>query len=208
MKVDIRNLYTASKFMEYLEEEYGAVGIGDRCDICGNPAQVYISGEPGIDMKLCINCNNRQMAELTGTDVPANVPEQITMKDIDGVTHTFEVEMLMFPVGMKLIAGEVNSKTRYRAEVFGSLEGDFNELWNSLIRQIEGLLSVKYMGRDGYFKESKAVGYIEYNHERDAHDVIIDGKPYTWQDLEKNISSHEGFRIKIEFFDSDDIVDL
>jgi len=63
------------------------------------------------------------------------------------------------------------------------------------------------MGLDGRFIEGKTVGYIEYNHDRDAHDVIIDGKPYTWQDLEKNISSHEGFRIRIEFYDSTDLVE-
>jgi len=146
-----------------------------------------------VNLKLCIECNNKQVADLTGAEVPANVPKHITLKDMDGVPHTFEIELLMFPVGMTLIAME-DGETRYRADVFGPLGGDFNKLLESLIRQIEGFLSVKYMGRDSRFRESKAVGYIEYNHERDAHDIIIDRRPYTWQELEKNISAHEGLK--------------
>jgi len=206
MKIDFRNLYTASKFVEYLEEEYNAVSNMDRCDICGNPATVYISGDPDVSMKLCVNCNNRQIAVLTGTEVPPNIPEQVTMNDIDGRPHTFEIEFMMFPHGITLIAAEVG-KTRYKAEVFGAIDKGFDELWELLLRQIKGFLSVKYMSRGGYIIGGRAIGYIEYNHKRDAHDIVIDGKPYTWQELEKNITAHEGFRIRIEFFSSGDILD-
>ena len=68
-------------------------------------------------------------------------------------------------------------------------------------------VSVKYMEANGKFAESKAVGYVEYNRERGACDIVIDGKPYSWADLEKNISSHEGFKIKIEFGDIGDELD-
>ena len=206
IKMDFSNLYKARKLSEYLDMLNSAAEPKERCMLCGEPATVFINGEPGVNLKLCIDCNNRQVAGLTGAEVPVNVPKHITLKDLDGVPHTFVIELMMFPVGMTLIAME-DGETRYRSEVFGQLDGDFDELWKSLIRKIEGVLSVKYMGRDGYFKESKAAGYIEYNHERDAHDIIIDRKPYTWQELEKNISAHEGFRIKIEFYDSGDVVE-
>ena len=58
-----------------------------------------------------------------------------------------------------------------------------------------------------YFTESKVVGYIKHNHDRDACDIIIDGKPYAWAELEKNISAREGFKIKIEFGDVGDDLD-
>jgi len=54
---------------------------------------------------------------------------------------------------------------------------------------------------------NKAVGYIEYNRERDACNVVIDGKPYTWAELERNIRAHEGWKIKIEFGDVGDELD-
>jgi hypothetical protein len=45
---------------------------------------------------------------------------------------------------------------------------------------------------------------VSVNHERDAQDVVIDGKPYSWEELEKNISAHEGWKIKIEFASTGD----
>jgi hypothetical protein len=207
MKVDLRNMYTAHKFAEYLKEKHRAIGISERCMLCDNPAQVYISGEPDVDLKLCIDCNNRHVADLIDVEVPVDVPKHIIMNDVDGVPHKFEVELLMFPVGMTLIAAEVEKETRYRADVFAGFDKDFDDLWKMLIHQIEGFLSVKYIDQNALFKEYKAIGYVSYNEERDAHDVIIDGKPYTWQELEKNLSLHEGFRIKIEFADSHEILD-
>ena len=63
------------------------------------------------------------------------------------------------------------------------------------------------MNPEGYIAGGKAVGYIEYNRERDACDVVIDGKPYTWAELERNIRAHEGWKIKIEFGDVGDELD-
>ena len=207
LKIDFRNLYKAHRFAEYMKEHYGANSIiEDVCDICGKPATVFISGEQGADLKLCLDCNNSQIAEMTGAAVPSNVPKNITLTDSEGKQHTFKIEVLMFPVGMVLIATEIG-ETRYKADVFGGLNDDFEALLQSLINQIEAFLSVKYMDKDGYFVGNTAVGYIAYNHERDAHEVVIDGKPYTWQELEKNIAAHEGFRIKIEFADSGDVFD-
>jgi hypothetical protein len=205
MKIDFQDLYKTRKLAEYLENEYGASDARNRCDICGKPAKVYINGEAGMDLRLCVDCSNRQMAEMTGTAVP-KVPKNIFLNDSDGVRHTFEIEMLMFPNGISLIADEV-SDTMYRAEVFGELDKDFDELWQTLIAKLRKFLSVKYMKKNGYFCDNKAIGYIAYNHIRDAQDIIIDGNPYTWQDLEKNIDAHEGFQIKIEFGDYNDILE-
>ena len=36
---------------------------------------------------------------------------------------------------------------------------------------------------------------------------MIDGKPYTWEDLKKNISAREGWNIRIEFGDFNDVVE-
>jgi hypothetical protein len=69
----------------------------------------------------------------------------------------------------------------------------------TLSSRIEKALSITYMHPDGYINGNKAVGYIEHNNKRDACDIFIDGKPYTWAELEKNIKMHEGFKIKIEF---------
>ena len=206
MKIDFRRLNTAYRIARFLEQEYSDIRNEGRCDICGSPATVYISGQDGKGSKLCVACHNRQMAELTGAKLPDNIPKQISLRDAGGTPHLFEIEFMMFPNGMTLTAREVG-QTRYKADIFGEINYDFDKLWKLLIYKLEKLLSVKYMGRDGYFNYSKAIGYIEYNHLRDAQDIIIDGRPYSWQELEKNISAHEGFQIKIEFGDYDAFLD-
>ena len=146
------------------------------------------------------------MAEMIGIDFSEVLPKRLSFKGKGGKTHNFEIEFLIFPTGKSLIATEIG-KTKRRVEVFGEIEDDQNVMLELLKKRIKKALSTAYMRPDGYFSKGKAVGYIEYNHDRDAHDVIIDGKPYTWSELEKNISSHEGWQIKIEFSDASDELD-
>ncbi|MCL1855931.1 MAG: hypothetical protein FWF86_09375, partial [Clostridia bacterium] len=143
-------------------------------------------------------CYNKLMAELTDTEAPDKIPKHVFFIDHRGVTRTFEVEFYIFPIGKKLEATEVG-ETKIKEAVHGELDDDFGKMWTTLISRIQKALNKKYMGSDGYVKGNKIIGYIECNLERGAHDVIIDGKPYTWKQLEKNISMHEGFKIKIEF---------
>ena len=116
------------------------------------------------------------------------------------------IEFLIFENGKSLTATEIGT-TKRKADVHGELDADLNEMLETLKRRIKKTLSTTYMEPSGYFAKSKAVGYVEYNHERNAHDIIIDGKPYTWSQLEKNISAHEGWKIKIEFGDIGDEFD-
>ena len=97
--------------------------------------------------------------------------------------------------------------TKRKADVWGGLDDDFNEMLDTLKKRIKKGLLVKYMRPNGLFEDNKVVGYIEYNQERDAHDIVIDGKPYTWAALEQNISTFEGHKIKIEFADIRDKLD-
>ena len=73
--------------------------------------------------------------------------------------------------------------------------------------RIEKLLSARYIRPDGIFEGSYAAGYVEYNSERGDHDVIIDGKPFTWEQLGQNVAVHDGWNIKIEFTCSDEELD-
>jgi hypothetical protein len=78
---------------------------------------------------------------------------------------------------------------------------------DTLEKRIKKELFVYYMDKNGLISKDKAVGYIDYNEDRDECDIIIDGLPYTWEDLEKNISAREGWNIKIEFTSSGDDFD-
>jgi len=138
------------------------------------------------------------MAKQVGIVVPHNIPERLSFNDNNGKICEFDIEFIIFANGKSLIATEVGVTNR-KAKVWGGLDDDFDEMLDTLKKRIKRELLVKYMRPDGLFADNKVVGYIEYNQERGAHDIIIDGKPYTWAMLEQNISTFEGYKIKIEF---------
>ena len=212
MIVDLRSLYKARILTEYLKKN-NAISIrdisdtSDSCVYCNNPVKVYLGiGKGGEAARLCQNCYNRMMAEVTGLDISDVMPDRLSFKSRGGKTHEFEIEFLNFENCKTLTATEIG-KTKHKVGVYGELDADLNEMLETLKRRIKKTLSTTYMEPSGYFAKSKAVGYVEYNHERDAHDVIIDGKPYTWSELDKNISAHEGRKIKIEFAEISDELD-
>jgi len=177
------------------------------CINCGNSASIHISDEQGgIIGSMCLSCHNESMAGLTDTDMPAHIPKKLSFHNIDGKTSKFNIEFMIFATGKTLTATQVG-KVKRKIDVFGELDDDFNVMFETLKSRIKKFLSVTYMQPNGYFVESKVVGYIEFNLERQACDVIIDGKPYTWSELEKNLSAHEGWKIKIEFGDVGDVLE-
>jgi len=197
-------------FMEKNPDRWGTVIVPEPqwiCDNCGFPARIIVDDNLANEIgKLCVNCYNRLMAEYTGSSIPDIVPTQLSVKGRNGKPVEFEVEFLVFADGMSLTATEMGKRKR-RADVYGAIDDDFNTMLETLINRIKIALSVKYMEKDGYISGTNAVGYIEYNHERDACDIIIDGMPYSWAELEKNVPVHEGWKIKIEFASVGDELD-
>jgi hypothetical protein len=53
----------------------------------------------------------------------------------------------------------------------------------------------------------KIVGYVEYNDVTDKHDIIVDGRSLSMDDLEMNLATYEGFQVKIEFADATDDIE-
>ena len=137
--------------------------------------------------------------ENTDVDLPDAVPKRLIFKN-RGAIREFDVEFRVFERGKTLRATEIGV-TKRKVGVIGEPNEDFDVMLNTLISRIEKALSIEYMQPDGYFKGDKAIGYIDYNFERDILEVFIDGKPYTWEELEHSVSAYEGFQIKIEFAD-------
>jgi hypothetical protein len=211
MKIDLRQLDKTSRVIQMMREQdlYSSDKSSepDSCDKCGNPVKVHLhDGENGKVANLCIDCYNRVMAGMSGTDFRDVPTKRLSFKRQGGKAHEFDIELMVFPKGKLLTATEIG-KTKRKVDVLGELDDDVDEMFEILKKRIKKALSATYMQKDGYIAGSKAVGYIEYNDKREAHDIVIDGKPYTWAELEKNISSHEGWKIKIEFGDVGDDLD-
>jgi len=212
-KVDLRPLDITRRILELMKTQPDHVGyviVGtpyDKCDVCDNPIKVHINNNRGDEYgKLCEDCYNKLMAEFTGTVVPDIIPKQLSVKDNKGKIHHFDLEFMIFANGKMLTAIE-RGPFKYKAEVHGELYIEFETMLKALKHKLKKELSIKYMDDKGRIANGIAVGYIEYNSKRDACDIIIDGKPYTWSDLEKNIPTHEGWKIKIEFGDFDDVLE-
>lgn len=169
------------------------------CDICGEPSKVRIGDGKGVALcNLCFDCHNREMAELFDSDMPDNVPERLTITDCSGKHHEFDIEFIKFGTGKSLTAIEIG-ETKRKADVWGSLDDDFDEMLNALKERIKKALSVEYMDQHGRIKDHKLVGYIDYDSDLNECVIFVDGKPYTWDELGRNISAFEGYKIKIEF---------
>jgi hypothetical protein len=169
------------------------------CVRCGKPPRVSLTdGKGGGSGSLCIGCYNKHMAKLYGIVIPDIIPERLSFQDGNSKNCEFDIDFMIFGTGKSLTATEMG-KTRRKVDVWGDLEDDFGEMFDTLKARIEKTLSVKYLQRDGTVIDDKIVGYIEFNRERDAYDIIVDGIPFTWEEIGKNISIHEGWKIKIEF---------
>jgi hypothetical protein len=205
-------IFNISRVIEMMRDGAGTVirgaeSLSDRCDNCRNPVRVHIGdGEGGEVASLCLDCYNRLMSEMTGTDFRDVPTKRLSYKGKGSKTHEFEIELMVFANGKSLTATEIG-KTKRKADVHGEIDDDVDEMLETLKRRIKKVLSVRYMEPSGIFAKSKAVSYVEYNPECERHEIIIDGKPYTWAELEKNISAHEGWKIKIEFGDVGDELD-
>jgi len=169
------------------------------CDICGKPATVHISdGKGGTLGSQCLECHNRLMAKQTGSVMPDNVPERLSITDRSGKPREFDVEFIIYANGKSLVATEIG-RTKYKADVWGALDDDFDIMLDTLKRRLKKDLSVKYMRADGRINGEKLVGYIDYDSERHEYEIIVDGKPYSWGELGRSIPTFEGWKIKIEF---------
>ena len=173
----------------------------DACDRCGKESKVsFLGGEDSGYRRICLDCFNRLMADEYAVVMPENVPEVLTFKGRGKKTHVFEIQFMIVGTGKSLTATEIG-ETKRIVDVWGDLDDDFEAMMKTLDKRIRKSLHVRYVDAKGIFKSQKAVGYISYNSVREDHDVIIDGKPFTWEELGKNISCYEGWKIKIEFGD-------
>jgi hypothetical protein len=177
--------------------------MDDKCNICGKPAIVFISGSEDGEC-YCQNCYNKMTAEEYDIEIPDIIPETVSVADDKGNLHTFRIRFMLWGHINTLEAEEADAETQYACHLYGEPDKPFSELWSRLLLQIEHTINTHYIDDDGHFHDNKAIGYINYNDKHEDLDIVIDGKSYSWEDLKKNVNSREGWRIKIEFAESEE----
>ena len=175
----------------------------NKCDICGKDPIISMSdGKGGITAKYCQTCFNKMMAERIGIDAPENVPEELVTVDIENNVHRFKIEYMIWG-HIQILKAYEDFSPGYKCEVGAEFDIEFPELWEMMIAKLDRKMNMVYFDDDGRWNYNKIIGDIVWDRERETGDmnIIINGKPYTWDELYREVKTYEGWQIKIEFAD-------
>ena len=181
------------------------------CSQCGKQDAMITLTTETEQRSLCRDCYNEVLSIELGVQL-IDLPDSIIVKDSEGIRHYFYVRPELFHQGIRLEAGE-NDFYGYRFEVFGELDCDQEELFQKLYDKVKDGVSRKYInqkvlpGGHTYqtMPDDELVGRIEYNEEDpDVPLVIIDGKPYNWEEIGNMMRSYEGFQFHLHILNEDE----
>lgn len=167
--------------------------------------------------RICFTCHNQELAEDLGIDLKSVTAKVLTIADVDGVEHQFHIRQGVYPTGLAYEAIEVleNDVFGYHFAVLGNFDCDQKALYKELLKKIRTGLSKKYLKQEvlgGRQITSTTgwdiVGRIEADLAEDAMpQVVIDGKVYSWNELGRIITSHEGLNFRLAFKDMTEDID-
>lgn len=183
----------------------------NKCEHCGsNEVKVHFNTETDI-MYLCIECYNKMIGEELEVDLEPLI-DSFSAKDFQGVSRTFFVERRIAPEGICLEAAE-NLEFGYKFAVHGELSSNQIELLNKLIAKTRKGILVQQIESDVFpngqeyhtMIHDQFTGLIEYDENSyESPLVLIDGKPFTWEEVGKMVKAYEGFQIKLKIYDVTD----
>lgn len=180
----------------------------NKCDRCKKQeATISLTPDSGYE-SLCMGCFN----EMTSNDLELTLekqPETISVQDHQGVSRHFKIEQRLLPIGLFLEAEET-IRYGYKFAVHGELDCNQSALFQELVDKVKRGISKQYV-KEHFFPSGHKlnsmvsdhiVGRIEYNEEsEDVPLMIIDGRPYTWDELGKIMMSDEGFQLQMKIID-------
>lgn len=161
----------------------------------------------------CYRCFNDETADQFGVafDNTAIAPFAIT--DVDGVRHRFEVRSMLVATGHAMHAREVvkpGAKGGYRFEILGDLEADAHDLFTRLRDRIRQALSVRHVAEteNGWqlTRLRRLSGVIEWDPDGDLPLLIVDGRPFTWDQIGRMLMAFEGFTLNAAVQDTTEVV--
>ncbi|MEE4271894.1 MAG: hypothetical protein V2I67_09470 [Thermoanaerobaculales bacterium] len=188
----------------------------DTCQECSNKIGfgdgVHLTDMEGPGRLLCLECFNSFVSDQAGLgfEHPRFLP--LAIDDCEGNPHTFEFRTMLSGdvVTLRAIEPLDNGKQGYEFLVVGDPEDDpmhlFRRLYDSMTRE----LSRKYLVESdlgpqiGDADEVRA--QVSWDSERDGRVplLVIDGREISWDELGRMLMTYEGFKFKLEIFETDD----
>jgi hypothetical protein len=144
-----------------------------------------------------------------------NTPLQpVTVSDCDGVNHTFEFRSMLVATGHALYARERLPKGRegYEFSVLGDFDANVWDLFRLLYDRIRRGLAVRHVehGELGWrITDARRLdGRITWDPDRGGEVplLVIDGRPFTWDEVGRMLMSFEGFTLRAVVDDTIEVV--
>lgn len=183
-----------------------------KCTKCGAESRVRIDTGSGQYLELCHECNNEVVAEQVGVENFTDYIRRYRTVDIGGIEHEFEINKEIFVMGIKWIAHEMKNGEYegYSFELYTEFESDPRESLQKLYDKIHKGLEVRYIEERYCFDQKlyslindRLVGRIEYDDTNggETPKIIVDGKPYSWEELGRMLMGYEGFNLHIKMIE-------
>ena len=163
----------------------------------------------------CYACFNREMAERLGVAFDNAPLQPIAVTDADGIGHTFEIRSMLVATGHSMEAVEVSGDGQhgYRFQVLGDYEADALNLFQHLYAKIRRELALRHLERTEWGWQigaaQRLVGRIAWDPDTGGAVplLVIDGKPFTWDQVGRMLVGFEGFSLDVRIMDSIEMVD-
>ena len=179
------------------------------CERCGSTeATVRYTGEVKEET-LCLDCFNK----IISTDLGVELEEQpltVSIPDNQGVMRNFNIEKMILPNGIFLEAKE-DISYGYTFSVHGELDEDQHLLFQKLIHKVKHRISKQYLNHEVSpitnqeqisMVEHEVVGTIDSDeNNEDVPLLIIDGRPYEWNEFGKILTINEGCQFQLKVLD-------
>src|SRR5262249_32862083 len=149
-----------------------------------------------------------------GVDFDNTALQPVVVSDVDDVEHTFEFRSMLVPTGHALYARErvPDGQEGYEFSVLGDFDANVWDLFRVLYDRLQRGLGVRYVERGelGWrIKDARhLVGRITWDPDRAGQVplVVIDGRPFTWDQIGRMLMSFEGFTLRAFVDDSIELI--
>lgn len=180
----------------------------DLCTACGATVGDYDRVEfgdgAGGSRLICLRCYNATIAECRGLQFEHVEFDPITLQGVDGRAHTFAFRTRIFSDQLSLDALET-VEDGYEFSVIADAEQDLYITFQRLFERMRRELARQHveLDDDGYqVKDSVLRGHITSDLSDPRRPLfIIDGRPFTLEELGDLVSPFQSFRFKLELFD-------
>lgn len=184
------------------------------CERCGQPLKSHESISVANVGLRCYPCFNKETAARMGVDFDHTRLEPIMVAGADGVEHTFDFRSMLVPTGHALHARErlPEGQEGYAFSVLGDFEADVWGLFEVLYERIQRGLAVRHVeqGELGWriTDAGRLTGRITWDPDRsgEAPLLVIDGQPFTWDQVGRMLMSFEGFTLRAVVDDTIEVV--